>query len=160
MKGVSNPESFMKQVFQLALENVQSNSGGPFAAIIVRDGSIIAEGVNRVTALNDPTAHAEIQAIRMACGKLQSFELRDCTIYVNCEPCPMCLGAILWSRIGNVYYGASMRDAALAGFDDQMIYDEISKDINDRNIRMKQLIPEEALKALKMWKISSTKINY
>ena len=118
--------TFMARALALSLENVRSGRGGPFGAVIVRGGEIIAEGVNSVTATNDPTAHAEMVAIREACRKLQSFELAECEIYTSCEPCPMCLGAIYWARPARVYFANSAADAAQAGFDDAFIYKELS----------------------------------
>ena len=118
---------FMERALALSLENVRSGRGGPFAAVVVKDGKIIAEAVNCVTTTNDPTAHAEMMAIRQACQKLQSFELPDCEIYSSCEPCPMCLGAIYWARPARVYFANSAADAAQAGFDDAFIYEEITR---------------------------------
>ena len=127
---------FMRRAIELAEEGMDSNSGGPFGAVIVKDNKIIAEGFNSVTSLKDPTAHAEIMAIRKACQKLNSFQLEDCTIYTSCEPCPMCLGAIYWARPKMVYYGCDRKDASEIGFDDQFIYDELTKETEGRNINL------------------------
>src|SRR6202046_179086 len=136
--GTLNPmsDTFMARALALSLENVRSGRGGPFGAVIVRGGKIIAEGVNSVTATNDPTAHAEMVAIREACRKLGSFELTGCEIYTSCEPCPMCLGAIYWARPDRVYFGSTAEDAANAGFDDSFIYREISQLHAQRKIPM------------------------
>lgn len=150
----------MARAIQLALDNVSSGRGGPFAAVIVRNHAILAEGANSVTATNDPTAHAEVVAIRSACVSLKSFELTDCGIYTTCEPCPMCLGAIYWARIARVYYGSLAADAATAGFDDSMIYREFAKPLSGRSIPMNQLMPQEALAVFRAWKEKSDKIEY
>jgi len=125
---------FMQRAINLAQEGIDSNSGGPFGAVIVKDGEIISEGFNRVTSTNDPTAHAEIVAIKEACKKLESFQLDNCILYTSCEPCPMCLGAIYWARPKKVFYACNRTDAAEIDFDDQFIYDEIDKSIEDRKI--------------------------
>jgi guanine deaminase len=160
--GTTNPlsGSFMARALALSLENVRSGRGGPFGAVIVRDGKIIAEGVNRVTATNDPTAHAEMVAIREACRKLESFELTECEIYSSCEPCPMCLGAIYWARPARVYFANSAADAAQAGFDDAFIYKELSAPHAGRKIPMIQLRHDEALAAFGAWRENSDKIRY
>ena len=146
---MGNP--FMARAIQLSMENVRSGQGGPFGAILSRGGSIIAEGVNRVTASNDPTAHAEIVAIREACRKLRVFELKDCELYTSCEPCPMCLGAIYWARLSRVYFGALAADAAGIGFDDFSIYREFTQPHSQRAIPMIPLMREEALTAFRAW---------
>ena len=158
----ANPLShhFIARALELSLENVRSGRGGPFAAVVVKDGKIIAEGANCVTTTNDPTAHAEIVAIRAACQKLQSFELPDCEIYTSCEPCPMCLGAIYWARPARVYFANSAADAAHAGFDDAFIYEEISVPHAGRKIPMIQLSHDEALAAFRVWREKSDKIRY
>src|SRR5271169_1069655 len=143
--------NFMARALALSLENVRSGRGGPFGALIVRDGEIIAEGVNCVTATNDPTAHAEMVAIREACRKLQSFELADCEIFTSCEPCPMCLGAIYWARPARVYFANSAEDAAHAGFDDAFIYEEIAVPHAGRRIPIRQLMREQAMEAFRAW---------
>jgi len=150
----------MNEAIKLAIENVESGTGGPFGAVIVKNGEIIGRGVNNVTTNNDPTAHAEIQAIRDACQKLKSFQLTDCEIYTTCEPCPMCLGAIYWSRASKIYYGATKADAANVNFDDSFIYTEIEKPITERTIKTVQISREAALDVFKKWEKSSLKIRY
>ena len=149
----------MRQAIALALENIR-NGGGPFAALVARDGAVIATGANRVTATNDPTAHAEIVAIREACRKLGTFQLGNCEIYTTCEPCPMCLGAIYWARASRVFYAAAAGDAAAAGFDDAFIYDELYLPHAAREIPMTQLMREESLTIFNAWKKSETKTEY
>ncbi len=150
----------MERALALSLENVRSGRGGPFAAVVVKDGKIIAEAVNCVTTSNDPTAHAEMMVIRQACQKLQSFELPNCEIYSSCEPCPMCLGAIYWARPARVYFANSAADAAQAGFDDAFIYEEITVPHAGRKIPMIQLMHAEALAAFRAWREKSDKIRY
>jgi guanine deaminase len=154
---MDNPH--MARSIELSLENVRSG-GGPFGAVIVSDGKIIAEGVNRVTSTNDPTAHAEIIAIRAACAKLGSFDLRDCEIYASCEPCPMCLGAIYWARLARIYFGGDASDASQAGFDDSLIYREIARPNTDRTIPMVQIMRDEALAAFRAWEAKPDKLVY
>ena len=137
---------FMKRAIELSIQNIKNN-GGPFGCIIVKENKIIAEGVNRVTFNNDPTAHAEIIAIRNACKKLNTFNLEKCELYTSCEPCPMCLSAIYWSHIDKIYYGNSRLDASKIGFDDDFIYNELNKDLSSRKIQMKQISQKEAKKA-------------
>ena len=151
---------FMREAIRLSIENVQTGKGGPFAAIIVKDGNIIASGTNLVSSTNDPTAHAEIAAIREACKILNSFQLDGCEIYSSCEPCPMCLGAIYWARPERVFYGNTKQDAAEINFDDSFIYEELAKQVDDRDIPMTQILHEEALAAFKAWKESPNKIDY
>jgi len=153
-------DTFMARALALSLENVRSGRGGPFGAVIVRGGEIIAEGVNCVTATNDPTAHAEMAAIREACRKLQSFELLDCEIYTSCEPCPMCMGAIYWARPARVYFANSAADAAQAGFDDAFIYKELSMAHAGRKIPLIQLRHDQAPAAFRAWREKSDKIRY
>ena len=150
---------FMKRAIELS-ENSASSSGGPFGSVIVKDEKIISEGSNRVTLTNDPTAHAEIVAIRQACKKLNTFNLSGCDIYTSCEPCPMCLSAIYWSHIDNIYYANTRMDAKDIDFDDSLIYSEISKEIKDRKIKMKQMNREDALEAFKIWQNKEDKIKY
>ncbi len=150
----------MERAIHLAVENVRSGNGGPFGAVVVKDGKIIAEGANCVTATNDPTAHAEVVAIRKACEKLGLFELRDCELYTSCEPCPMCLGAIYWTRPARVYFGCTAADASKAGFDDSLIYSEIPQPHSERKIPMVQFMREEALGAFRAWEKQSNKIPY
>jgi len=154
----ANPE-FMLRAIAIALENIR-NGGGPFGALIARDGSVVAEGVNRVTATNDPTAHAEVVAIRAACTKLAAFQLDGCDLYTTCEPCPMCLGAIYWARPARVFFASSAGDAAAAGFDDAFIYDELYLPFASREIPMTQLLREESLPIFTAWKNSENKIEY
>ena len=149
----------MKRAIALSVNNVR-NGGGPFGAVITRHGEVVATGVNRVTANNDPTAHAEVTAIRNAARELGTFDLSDCEIYTSCEPCPMCLGAIYWAHINKIYYGNNRHDAADIGFDDDFIYKEIELKPQDRNKKMEILLPEEAKKAFEMWKNSSSKTEY
>jgi guanine deaminase len=150
----------MARAIQLAVANVRSGQGGPFGAVVVKDGSIIAEGANQVTATNDPTAHAEVLAIRQACQKLGLFELKTCELYTSCEPCPMCLGAIYWARLSRVYYGSFAADASKAGFDDSFIYREIAEAHAQRVIPMIQLMRDEALAAFRAWEEKPNRIPY
>ena len=150
----------MRKAIELSIANVKNNTGGPFGAVIVRNGEIIATGANSVTNKNDPTAHAEVEAIRNACQILGTFQLDDCEIYTSCEPCPMCLGAIYWSRPKAVYYGNTKKDAAKINFDDQFIYDELDLPLTQRNLKMTQLLPEEAIEAFELWKNSMEKVEY
>jgi guanine deaminase len=156
----TTPNKFMARAIALSLENVQFRAGGPFAAVVVKDGKIVAEGANEVTATNDPTAHAEVVAIRAACRQLKSFDLQGCEIYTSCEPCPMCLGAIYWARPARVYYANSAADAARAGFDDAFIYQEISRPHPERQIPMVQLAQDGALAAFRAWQEKEDKIRY
>lgn len=150
----------MARAIELSIANVRSGRGGPFAAVVVKDGKIIAEAANCVTSTNDPTAHAEVVAIREACKKLGNFELKDCTIYTSCEPCPMCLGAIYWARPARVYFGGTAADAAKAGFDDSFIYEEIARPHASRKIPMISMMHEEALAAFRAWEEKPDKIGY
>ena len=151
---------FMGRAIQLSIENVRSGRGGPFGAVIVRNQEIIAEAVNQVTSNNDPTAHAEILAIRQACAKLGLFELRDCELYTSCEPCPMCLGAIYWARLARIYYANTHEDAAKIGFDDSFIYSELELPHSRRRIPTMQLMREEALAGFEAWARKPDKIRY
>ena len=157
-QNMDNP--FMARAIQLSIDNVRSGRGGPFGAVVVRDGNIIAEGANQVTSTNDPTAHAEMVAIREACGKLGAFELEACEIYTSCEPCPMCLGAIYWARLSRVYFANADADASRVGFDDSLIYRELALPYSQRKIPMVQLMREEALAAFRAWENKSNKIEY
>jgi guanine deaminase len=150
----------MERAIQLSLENVRSGRGGPFAAVVAKDGEIVAESANRVTATNDPTAHAEIVAIREACRKLGHFELTGCDLYTTCEPCPMCLGAIYWARPARVFFANTAADAAAIGFDDAFIYSEMNRPPADRKVRMIQLLREKALVAFREWQVKSDKAPY
>ncbi len=144
-------EDFMREAIKLSINNVLSKNGGPFGCVIVKDGKIIATGVNQVTRTNDPTAHAEVVAIRNACKELGTFQLDGCEIYTSCEPCPMCLSAIYWSRASKIYYANDKFDAAKIDFDDQFLYEEIGKEHFDRKVPIKQLLREEALEAFELW---------
>ena len=150
----------MRLAIDLATGNVLSGAGGPFGAVIVKDGEVIATGVNHVTASNDPTAHAEITAIRNAAAALGSFELKECTIYSSCEPCPMCLGAIFWSRVDALFFGSTAKDAADAGFDDSFFYDELRKSIGERSIPTVNLMRDEAEESFQAWKKSVSRTEY
>ncbi len=156
---MDNPK-FISKAIEIAGENVESNSGGPFGAVVVKNGVIIGVGKNQVTSLNDPTAHAEIQAIRAACEYLRDFQLIDCDIYTSCEPCPMCLGAIYWARPRAVYYACTKEDAAKIGFDDQFIYQQLSLPLEKRSIKMKQLFPKEMLTPFTRWEDLKNKQKY
>ena len=156
-----SPENeFMREAIRLSFETMQNNTGGPFGAVIVKDGKIIARGFNRVVSTNDPTAHAEIVAIREACEVLKDFQLTGCEIYTSCEPCPMCLAAIYWARPDKVYYANSKSDAAGIGFDDQFIYDEINMDFSKRKIPLVRLMEDEALAAFNEWSSKEDKTKY
>ena len=150
---------FMKRAIELS-ENSANSIGGPFGCVIVKDEKIIAEGSNKVTFTNDPTAHAEIVAIREACKTLNTFNLSGCDIYTSCEPCPMCLAAIYWSHINTIYFANTREDAKKINFDDSMIYSEFSKKLEDRKIPIKQILREEALKAFEIWDKKKDKIEY
>ena len=151
---------FMRRAIALALENVRSGRGGPFAALVAKDGRVIAEGANSVTSTNDPTAHAEIVAIREACCVLKTFQLAECDLYTTCEPCPMCLGAIYWARPARVFYAGVAADAADAGFDDAFIYEELQRSPESRRIPMTQLMREESLAIFAAWKRQPNKTQY
>ena len=158
MKDLS--EQFMREAIRLSLENINKGEGGPFGAVIVKEGKIIAEGSNKVTSANDPTAHAEVEAIRAACKLLNTFTLAGCDMYTSCEPCPMCLSAIHWARIERIYYGNTRQDAAALNFDDEFLYDEIGKEIHERKIPMLQLLNNEAKVVFKTWEEKEDKIHY
>ena len=151
---------FMRQAIQLATDNVMSGRGGPFGALVVRDGELIAVGANQVTATNDPTAHAEIVAVRNACQALGTFQLTGCDVYTSCEPCPMCLAALYWSRCRAIFYGNSAADAARAGFDDSFLYEEVAKPLEERTIPISRLLPEEASASFAAWGQSPFKVGY
>jgi guanine deaminase len=155
-----NSEYFMREAIRLSIENVESGKGGPFAAVIVKNGRMIATGVNEVTSTNDPTAHAEVVAIRNACKSLNSYQLDGCEIYCSCEPCPMCLGAIYWARTAKIYFANTKEDAAAIDFDDKFIYDEIDLSHTARKLITQQLLREEALVAFEKWKTSPLKLKY
>jgi guanine deaminase len=151
---------FMARAIQLSIDNVHSGRGGPFGAVVVKDSAIIAEGTNLVTSANDPTAHAEVMAIRGACGKLATFDLEGCEIYSSCEPCPMCLGAIYWARLSRIYFANADADASKIGFDDSLIYRELAQPLSLRKIPMVQMMREEALVAFRLWESKTDKIVY
>lgn len=157
---VQSPEDAMRRAIQLANAGVNANRGGPFGAIIVKDGQIIAEGENRVTSSGDPTAHAEIVAIRAACEALGTHVLEGCEIYSSCEPCPMCLAAVEWARLDRLYFGASRQDAAKAGFDDERLYQELAKPIEERQLPTEQLLAEEADGPFEIWNAKDDKTPY
>jgi guanine deaminase len=150
----------MKKAIELATENVVSGAGGPFGAVVVRDGQIVATGVNRVTSSNDPTAHAEVVAIRAACEKLGDFQLTGCQVYSSCEPCPMCLSALYWSRCDAIFFGNSAADAAAVGFDDSFLYEEVSRPIDQRKIPTSRLLASEAIESFNAWRTQMDKIEY
>lgn len=150
----------MGRAIAVAEQGMNSNTGGPFGAVVVKDDQIIAEGCNSVTSTNDPTAHAEVVAIREACRKLKTFQLEECIIYTSCEPCPMCLGAIYWARPQKVFYGCTKEDAAAIDFDDQFIYDELDKGIDNRQINFIGLMREEAVTVFKQWEEKMDKTAY
>ena len=154
------PAELMRRAIALALENVRTARGGPFAALVAKHGSVIGEGANSVTATNDPTAHAEVVAIRAACRALGNFQLVDCELYTTCEPCPMCLGAIYWARPARVFYAGVAADAADAGFDDAFIYEELRRPPESRRIPMTQLMREESLAIFAAWKQLANKTQY
>lgn len=150
----------MRDAIRLARENVERGVGGPFGAVVVQRGRIIGQGVNRVTANNDPTAHAEVVAIREACRHVGGWVLPECEIYCSCEPCPMCLAAIYWARIDTLFYAGQREDAADAGFSDAFIYNELSVPMMDRQVMCKQMLREEALEILRAWKVKPDKVMY
>ncbi len=153
-------EKYMREAIRLSLENVTSGNGGPFGAVIVKNGKVIASGTNEVTSSNDPTAHAEVVAIRNACKSLGSFQLDGCEIYCSCEPCPMCLGAIYWARPAKIYYANTKKDAADINFDDNFIYQEIELPVNSRKLPTIQILRNEAQVAFKEWVNSTKKTEY
>ena len=152
-------EKFMRKAISLSIQNIE-RGGGPFGAVIVKDGRIVATGVNRVTAVNDPTAHAEISTIRKAAKKLGTFSLEGCTLYTSCEPCPMCLGAVYWAHFDRLFYANTKSDAKKIGFDDSFIYDEIELNPSERSIKTVRLLPEEAIRAFEFWNEKDDKIEY
>ncbi len=161
MKKKKNQENkFMAEAIRLSFKMMRANKGGPFGAVVVKNGVIIARGFNRVTSANDPTAHAEIVAIREACRKLKTFQLKGCELYTSCEPCPMCLGAIYWARPDRVYYANTKEDAARIGFDDHFIYQELEKPLSKRKLRISQIMRKEALGAFKEWEEKTDKVQY
>lgn len=153
-------ETFMREAIREAEAGMRAGRGGPFGCVIVRRGEIIARGSNRVTSTNDPTAHAEVTAIRAACAALQTFQLADCELYTSCEPCPMCLAAIYWARIPQVFYGNTRADAAAIGFDDDFIYRQIPLPPEERSITMQLFLRDEAQAAFREWDAKPDKIRY
>ena len=153
-------KEFLQLAIDTALDNIKSNNGGPFGAVIVKDGMLIAKSPNTVTSSNDPTAHAEINAIRLACKELKTFDLSGCEIYSSCEPCPMCLSAIYWARIYKVYYAADRFDAQKAGFDDSFIYNEISLSEKERSIYMENAMHKEGQMPFELWQETENKTKY
>ncbi len=156
---VSSGPRLMRRALSLACDSVFSG-GGPFGAVVVRDGQVVAEGVNRVTVWNDPTAHAEIVAIRAACSVLGRFDLRGCELYSSCEPCPMCLGALHWARVDKIFYSATRHDASRVGFDDAVLYDEFSLPIEERTTPIRRLLHEEASQPFEAWLQQAQRISY
>lgn len=150
----------MREAIRLSLKKMRDNEGGPFGAVVVRGGRIVGRGWNQVTSANDPTAHAEVTAIREACKRLKTFQLSDCDLYTSCEPCPMCLSAVYWARIRRLYYANTRKDAAHIGFDDDLIYREVALPIRRRNLPMKQLLRDEAIRAFKEWSAKPDKVDY
>ena len=157
---VSDKNIFMAEAIKLAADNLLTGNGGPFGAVVVKDGEIVGRGSNSVTSTNDPTAHAEVNAIRDACKNLNTFQLDDCEIYTSCEPCPMCLGAIYWARPKKIYYACTKVDAANAGFDDSFIYEEINIPLSERSIPANQMMQADALDIFKNWIEMENKIEY
>lgn len=151
---------FMKRAIELAALGIKSNAGGPFGAVVAKNGKIIGEGYNSVTSSNDPTAHAEVIAIRQACRNLASFQLEGCSIYTSCEPCPMCLGAIYWARPQKIFYACTREDAAKIGFDDQFIYDELEKNADKRKIALIELMRDDAIPVFEAWEKKENKTEY
>ena len=157
---VSENLEYHGKIYSMSKNGLESGKGGPFGCVIVKDGKIIGEGNNQVTSTNDPTAHAEMVAIRNACKNINSFQLEGCEVYTSCEPCPMCLGAIYWARPDKIYFANNRSDAAEIGFDDAFIYDEIGEKIENRKIQMEPLGRMEALEIFKQWKLKTDKIEY
>ena len=150
----------MREAIRLSITYMQAGHGGPFGAVVVKDGQIIARGFNQVTSTHDPTCHAEVDAIRKACQKLGTFQLDGCDLYTSCEPCPMCLGAIYWARPARVFYGNTKADAAAIGFDDQFIYEELDRPMENRKLPMTQLLHDEALAGFRAWTELASKTEY
>src|SRR5258708_32400497 len=153
-------KEFMREAISLSLQTMRRRKGGPFGAVVVRGGQIIGRGWNQVTSRNDPTAHAEVVAIRAACRRLKTFQLEDCELYVSCEPCPMCLAAIYWARIKKVYYANTRKNAAKIGFDDDFIYAEVCRPASQRRLKMRQILRAEALAAVNEWTKKPDKVWY
>jgi len=153
-------QKFMREAIRLSIQAMRRGRGGPFGAVVVRDGKVVGRGYNQVTSANDPTAHAEIVAIRAACQRLKTFQLDECDLYTSCEPCPMCLSAIYWARLARVFYGNTRGDAAKIDFDDDSIYREVALPIDKRRLKMKQLLHNEALVVFAEWQRKSDKVLY
>jgi len=160
IKPTEEQRKFMQMAVDLARENIENGQGGPFGAVIVKDGKVVGQGANKVTTINDPTAHAEVMAIRNACKALGSFQLDGCDIYSSCEPCPMCLGAIYWARPDNLYFACTREDAANAGFDDSYIYHQLSLPMEKRKIRTSHFMRDESMKVFDIWNGMTNKIEY
>ncbi|WP_231424996.1 MULTISPECIES: nucleoside deaminase [Pedobacter] len=160
MENNTRHEEFMRMAIALSVQNVTESIGGPFGAIIVKDGEFVAGSANKVTSSNDPTAHAEVSAIRLACKELNTFDLSGCVVYTSCEPCPMCLGAIYWARIETIYYANTKVDAENIGFSDKFIYDELDKPMEKRTLPVVQMMRDEAMEAFKLWGNSAMRIDY
>lgn len=159
MKTTEQDNRFMRMAIEASVQNVR-NGGGPFGAVIVRRGEVVATGVNRVTANNDPTAHAEVSAIRAACQQLGTFKLDDCVIYTSCEPCPMCLSAIYWSGIRQIFYGNTAQDADDIDFSDKFIYDELARPVSERSVSALCILRNEAQQAFREWRLKEDKVEY
>ncbi|MBL7805217.1 MAG: nucleoside deaminase [Saprospiraceae bacterium] len=157
---MNQDEFFLREAIRASENGMNNDEGGPFGCVIVKDGQIIGRGNNRVTSTNDPTAHAEVVAIRDACRQIGYFQLDDCTLYTSCEPCPMCLGAIYWARPARIVYAASRHDAAYAGFSDEFIYTEFDKPMASRSIPIEQMLREEAMAVFEAWRAKADKIVY
>jgi guanine deaminase len=157
---VQSETDFMHLAIRLATENVTTGAGGPFGAVVVKNGEIVATGVNTVTTQNDPTAHAEVNAIRQACKALGTFQLPGCVLYTSCEPCPMCLGAVYWARLDSVIYGNTCHDAAEIGFDDHFIYEELSVPTHQRKLSMVRMLSDHAIESFRAWQEHQSKIKY
>lgn len=160
MKTEVSHEKWMQMAIELSEKNVLESIGGPFGAVIVKDGELIAGSGNKVTSTNDPTAHAEVSAIRLACQKLETFDLSGCVIYTSCEPCPMCLSAVYWAKIDTIYYANTKKDADDIGFSDKFIYDELEKPMQERQLPIVQMMRDEALNAFRLWDQSAMRITY
>lgn len=160
VQPIHSHESFMREAIRLARENMRAGAGGPFGAVVVKDGAIIGRGWNQVTSTNDPTAHAEVMAIRAACRALGDFRLNGAVIYASCEPCPMCLSAIFWARIDRVYFAGTREDAAAAGFDDALLYREVGLPLQQRALLFVKLLRDEALAAFAEWNAKPDKVRY
>lgn len=157
---MSHHQKFMRRAIEIAQQGIDNNKGGPFGAIVVKNGKIIAESYNEVTSANDPTAHAEVAVIRKACQQLNHFQLDNCILYTSCEPCPMCFGAIYWARLKAVYYGCTKTDAAEIDFDDHFIYKELKKPQKELKIKFKNILREEAKKVFNEWKVKENRTAY